>query len=160
MFPIPLTCWILYFTTEITYCPSLLSFSSGTILPSSILVPTNDQFSQFNKQGECVGLYYIESVTNELTEITITVYWILKGIHHTKAIPFQFAPINKENVTRVCRVEYIDEKIMPLLFYWLLILSITYFGTEFHSLFFSFLILKPKKFITPSFLPFHSWTEF
>lgn len=89
---------------------TLPSLSSGTILPSSILVPASDQFSQLNKQGECVGLSYIESVTNERTEITITVYGILEGIHHPKAISFPFAPINKENVTRVCRVEYIEEK--------------------------------------------------
>lgn len=59
-------------------------------------MPTKDQFARFSKQGECVALYYMESVSNELTEIVIIVYRILKGIYHAKSVSYNLPIVTEK----------------------------------------------------------------
>lgn len=62
-----------------------------------------------------MALYCVQSVSNELTEIVIIFPGFPKEVIRKKQF-HTTAHINRENVTRVCRVEYTEEKIMPLLF--------------------------------------------
>ena len=65
-------------------------------------------------------------------EIGFTVYRILKGILPCQS-SFMLFCINKENVTRIWRIEYTERKQMLFFFYWILLFSFLYFGAEFYS---------------------------
>ena len=55
-------------------------------------------------------------------EIGFTVYRILKGILSCQS-SFMLFCINKENVTRIWRIEYTERKQMLFFFYWILLFS-------------------------------------
>lgn len=79
-------------------------FFRSTTLPSSILVPANDQFSQVNRQRELVILSNMESLRMKWHNSGLQVTEFSREFHHAKEVSCQVAHINEEDVSRVWKI--------------------------------------------------------